>query len=81
MDELDDASGRNRPGSFYRTCCGVSRATVGGASQFEQVWLSSGSGHILSATFGVLCAVFYLAQKRFHVRGRGQMCVTALMTG
>lgn len=37
MDELDDASGRNRSGSFYRTCYGFSRATVGGASQFEQV--------------------------------------------
>jgi hypothetical protein len=56
MDELDDASGSNLPGSLYRKCFGFSRTTVGGASQFEQVWLSSGSDHILNATFGVLCA-------------------------
>ena len=81
MDELDDASGSNLPGSFYRTCFGFRRITVGGASQFEQVWLSSGSGHILDATFGVPCAASILPLRRFHARGRGQMCATILMTG
>ena len=56
MDELDDASGSNLPGSFYRMCFGFRRITVGGASQFEQVWLRSGSDHIPTTTFGVLCA-------------------------
>lgn len=76
MDELDDTSGRNRPGSFYRTCCGFSRATVGGASQFEQVWLRPGSGLILNATFAVLCANLYLALEVAFMLGGEIKCVT-----
>lgn len=39
-DELENASGRHGLGLFTVRA----DATVGGASQFDQVWLSSGSG-------------------------------------